>query len=175
MALFLDIEGTIIDEFYNPVFIEHHIPAIKRMCDIEHASAGMQDVHFFSWAIHNEADIRNGMPIIQMICDRLELDSSECVIVQKNSLVPVYDRHFPAFSREDFQDLTMGRHGKEFAFQQFIRRIWPEDERQATRRRFKLSASEVYTLIDDCVENTELRANGKIIRTINIGDCNEHS
>lgn len=117
--VYLDIEGTIIDSFSNPVYLVDNLNKIKSF--LKEKDDSIYAVHFFSFAIHDDADIKLYEPILRDICVELDYEYSPRMIVRKEILFPIYkEKYGHGFSLEDFSDF--GSH-KDVGFSFFIQNV----------------------------------------------------
>lgn len=142
-ALFLDLEGTIIEDLDNPNFL-----AINRRLILDKI-AESQEVHLFSWAIVNEDDLK----LVKWIVEEVEewLDIKFTSIVFRDDMFSMFRKQFGAIDMIEFNELCNSL-GKEFVFQKFIRDSFIHEKRFASRSEIEV------TLIDDKVANTVLDA-----------------
>ena len=139
--VYLDIEGTIIDSFSNPVYLVDNLHKIKTFLKAKDES--ISDVKFFSFAIHDEADVKLYEHILRDICTELEYDYSPRMIIRKEFLFPIYkEKYGHGFSVEDFSDF--GSH-KDIGFSFYIQDIL---------KKFPTLCGGNFILFDDRVENT---------------------
>ena len=115
--VYLDIEGTIIDSFSNPIYLADNLSKIKTFLK----STDLTSVRFFSFAIHDDADISLYEGILLDICRELDIVYNQDLIVRKELLFPIYKEKFGhGFSAEDFSDF--GTH-KDVGFTFYIQDV----------------------------------------------------
>jgi len=152
--LFLDIEGTLIEDFSNPVFLSEHKRVIQN-CISEKITDGIQ---CFSWAICNEDEWIAVKPIIEEIEKFFGFHFSNFVF--RDQLFPVFKRKFGAgLTFSEFEELCNSL-GKETVFQIFIR------EQFTDSLTFPRPAS--FLLVDDRVSDTTLIVNSHVITTLQV-------
>lgn len=152
--LFLDIEGTLIEDFHNPVFLSEHKRMIQN-CTSDKITDGIQ---CFSWAICNENEWAAVKPIIEEIEKFFGFRFANFVF--RDQLFPIFKRKFGAgLTFSEFEELCNSL-GKETVFQIFIR------EQFTDSLTFPEKAS--FTLVDDRVCNTTLVVNSHIIMTLRV-------
>lgn len=145
--LFLDIEGTIINEFADPTYIPENVKKIKELI----SSGKFSEVFFFSYALHNSEDLFRNMPMLEDIFRTFNLTWDTNKIILKDTLFPLFKEKFGRlFSREDFVDFASD---KTMGFQMFARdQILNKDK-----------TGDNFLLIDDRIDEEMilLRSNGK--------------
>jgi hypothetical protein len=142
-ALFLDLEGTIIEDLDNPNFL-----AINRRLILDKI-AESREVHLFSWAIVNEDDLNKTKWIVEAVEEWLDIKFTS--IVFRDDMFSMFRKQFGAIDMIEFNELCNSL-GKEFVFQKFIRNSFIHEKRFASKSEIEV------TLIDDKVTNTALDA-----------------
>lgn len=133
----LDIEGTLINDLHDPIYIPDNITKIKKIIKNKSCS-----VNFFSFAIHSIEDVRRNEFILKDLVSELGLTWSEDLFVLKNDLFPLYKQKFGSnFTMEDFSDFSQD---KEMGFNLYIKDLLKKNP--------KLEGNEFY-LIDDKVDD----------------------
>ena len=149
--LYLDIEGTLIADFSNPVFLTENIAGIKDAMETH----SFDTVNVFSWAITSVNDLYgNNLAILHQIEEALgrKFDS----IVFRDNMFEAFKRRFGQIDFIEFEELCRSL-GKEFVFQFFIRNIAEHGDNSHS------------VLIDDTVEDTVLGFNHSItIQTVKV-------
>lgn len=148
--LFLDIEGTIIDDFDGLLFMDSQINAIKSLI------SNADELFCFSWAICNTNDLTNKLPIIRAIEKRIcrPFDS----FIFRDGMLPLFRKKFGNIDMMEFEEICRSL-GKEIIFRIFISDDFKSDKTD-------------FLLVDDTVTNTSLYLVNRTIRTLNICDLN---
>ena len=137
--VFLDIEGTLIEEFDSPTFITTK----ERISDF---IEGASKVICFSWAINNVEDLEKRMPIVKSIQDFYGFTFRDFVF--RDDLFPIFKEMFGVgLDFNEFEDFCRSL-GKEYVFQLFIRKLFV--------KHIDLSEDIECYLYDDKVEDTTL-------------------
>lgn len=145
--LFLDIEGTVIEDFDNPAFMNEQIEAFSGLVRTA------KELHCFSWAICNAIELRSVSPIMKEIENRI--DRKFTSVIFRDDMFSVFRKKFGNIDRMEFDDICRSL-GKEIIFQIFIREVFDRKEPQE------------FILIDDRVDDTNLEWNNCTIETINV-------
>lgn len=151
--LYLDLEGTIIDDIDTLMYLNSNIDKILSLVK------SANEIIIFSWAVCEYADFKKYEKSINEIENRLgrKFDS----VILRDEIYPFFRRKFGNIDRIEFTELCQCL-GKEAFFQFCIRNV------------IKCTEPIEHILIDDRVENTllECKVNGILtkIRTININE-----
>jgi len=132
-AIFLDIEGCLLESFDNPVITSFSDPIFK-------FAETQENIFIFSWAIWNNTDKFKfvNSPTFEFLCSKLNKQIPIDNVITKESLVPSFNKKIKTLDLNDFHDIC---NSKEIAFELFCR----FDERVSSFNKF--------LLIDDTVEN----------------------
>ena len=146
-ALFLDLEGTIIDEWDSPFIINEK--EINRFI----SSSNYDTFGIFSYAIHNDSDRkifdRDIKPVIDKILD-IEIDPS--LIWTPFDVLKAWVEYKKVAGAE-FNDVFTWT-DKEYGFGLLVRSKFKEG---------------MFSLIDDTVEHTLFQKDRLLIQTFNVG------
>lgn len=137
-AMFLDLEGTIIDSMDNPVFLPENIDSEWFTDRIADAS----EFHLFSWAITSNQDVASSKWLISHVEERLGIKFTSVIL--RDDFFPFFKAKFGNIDFMEFEELCRSL-GKETVFQLFIRNVFKNE-----------NACNMFTLIDDMVEDTIL-------------------
>jgi len=145
--LFLDIEGTLIDDLNNPLFLDSNIDKIRRLIPL------YDEVSIFSFAIYDSTDKELYKSTLNALFKELKITNVE--FLYKNDLLPVFKEHFGNnLSLIDFNcDICIS---KELAFYLYSKTISDKYEK--------------ITLIDDRVSTQVILFNSCMVKMININE-----
>lgn len=144
--LFLDLEGTVIKDLTDPVFLPEIIDTSWFKTALTHAF----QVNIFSWAIVSQADLKANQWLIDAVADRLGMKINQVVL--RDDFLPFFRSRFGAIDHIEFEELCRSL-GKATVFEMFIR------EKCKGRHN-------TFTLIDDMVEDSVLKVNNLTIQSI---------
>lgn len=131
-AIFLDIEGCLLESMDNPT-ITSFADSIFKFAE------QFENLFIFSWAIYNTDKFKFvNSPTFEFLCSKLNKQIPIDNIITKESLVPSFNKKIKTLDLNDFHDIC---NSKEIAFELFCR----FDERVSNFKKF--------LLIDDTVEN----------------------
>lgn len=153
--VYLDIEGTLIEDFSNPIILEKNKQMVNELI------SDTSQVFGFSWAVCNYNDNCKFQNTIEFIDNEFEIGFHH--FVHRDNLFDMFKKIFGSgLDFNEFEDFCNSL-GKEYVFQQYIRKIILniyEDEEDI-----------VAVLLDDRVEDTVLEMktkNGFDIKIITI-------
>jgi len=143
LAIFLDIEETVIHSLDNPKETEW----ARKIFDFVE---GKENIFLFSWALWTNEDVESfiSTPTFQWICMNANQTIPTEKIISKDSLRNSFSNMFRSLDLNDFRDVCQS---KEVAFELFVR----FDERVKEFNEF--------VFIDDRVENKIVKIGNKEI------------
>lgn len=149
-AVFLDLEGTIIDSMDNPVFLSEHITREW----FTNILAEADEFHLFSWAITSAEDVKSKEWLVRQVEETLGIKFKS--IVLRDDFFPFFRSRFGHIDFVEFEEICRSL-GKETVFQMFIRNIFSNTGK-----------CEIFQLIDDMVDDTILSGIFGRIETISV-------
>lgn len=149
-SLFLDLEGTIIESMDNPMILEN-----IREEWFTRLIAEADEIHMFSWAITSDADIASSLWLIRHVEETIGIKFTS--IVKRDDFFAFFRRKFGNIELFEMEEICRSL-GKETVFQMFVRNIFANP-----------NGCEIFSLVDDMVEDTILSVAGKRIETIKVG------
>jgi len=123
-VLYLDLEGTIIKDWQEPVILWSKVDRIKRMIEIDETQGELGKLGIFSWAIWDDKDKQKFedtlyKPISNAIGMQIDLDSIPSV----DDLVTLFSTE--GYTRHERQDI-FDFYNKESAFIKYCRLHYKE-------------------------------------------------
>ena len=139
--IFLDIEGTLIEDFDNPTMLTENKSKVSQL--IKDA----KEIICFSWAINNSSDLLKRLFTINRIESEFGFKFDSFIF--RDDMFPMFKGMFGSgLDFNEFEDICRSL-GKEIVFQMFIRKMFIKDNKELTN----------FFLLDDKVERTTLKVN----------------
>lgn len=149
-SLFLDLEGTLVESMDNPIILDH-----IREEWFTNLITDANEIYLFSWAITSYADIGSSLWLIRHLEEMMGIKFTN--IIKRDDFFSFFRGKFGNIELFEMEEICCSL-GKEIVFQMFIRNIFRNP-----------NGCEIFSLIDDMVENTVLSVAGKRIETIKVG------